>query len=47
VAFLFPVGPDMMEQEAGYMDRERAMTTTPAAEYEEQGFIYRPGLLTS
>jgi L-proline 4-hydroxylase len=45
VAFLFPAAPDMMKQQAGYTDKGYAMTT-PAAEYDEQGFIYRPELLT-
>jgi ectoine hydroxylase len=45
VAFLNPVGLDMMEQ-PGTINKERAMTTTPAAEYDDQGYIYRPELLT-
>ncbi len=45
VAFLNPVGLDMMEQ-PGNINKEGAMTTTPAAEYDDQGFIYRPELLT-
>jgi ectoine hydroxylase len=45
VTFPIPAGLDMMEQ-PGTSNKERAMTT-PAAEYEEQGFIFRPDLLTS